>query len=368
MLADDVKRQWLACFPGMHREWAETMLSTPGVAECLMVSTDAAGKLISSLLLRSHTMMMWGRQVPVSYLSMACTAPRYRGMGSMHHLLHQALEGAHSRGDMAVWLDPGADWLYDYYAHAGQWAPVVYTREDNYTSVHPFKAEGFHQIPLPDNETVYQAVNSYEHTLAANHSVMLHSPEDIALARARCRIYHGDMIAVAADGSDDIAALAVAEPDDFYKVVRVTAAMGSSEQAVSAVLEHVRRQFPDKRVTVITPAADNDTGGRRRSLTKAGAVRIVNVPGVLDLIARSAPKGWHKVIRVTDPVIADNSHTYVLRGGRGAVVDDSAVPSLLEGFDVDVSVLARMAYGSKPIASIIDFPAQRPVVRLMLER
>ncbi len=185
---------------------------------------------------------------------------------------------------------------------------------------------------------------------------------------ADCRMEGGDIIAVA-DSDGRVAAVASALPDDFYRSVTVRSAVGRNPQAVAAVLEEVRLRYPDKSITVISPASDDHAAGeRRRKYYPGGMARITDVGACLDHVARyGAAKGWRKIVKVHDPVIPQNCHTWLLKGGVGAEIDDSLAADGMDAFDVGVDVLASMVFGSAPIAELIDFPANRLIMSLMLE-
>ncbi len=364
MALDEVRKLWNVCFPGISPEWMDLFFRTRVQEDDLLLNADARGTLVSALLLEPYLMTMWGQTLPVSYLSFAATAPKFRGLGNMHGLLHEALHTARGRGDVAVWLIPGADWLYGYYAYTGQWATVAYSRDLNYTSVHHFDTGDYMAVENPEPEALYDAFSAFEHALGEEYAVVLHSRGAFDAILADCRMDGGDMLAVSApDGA--IAGVAVAVPDDFYRLVHVKAVMGIDEHARDAALEAVRRRFPDKRIMVSYPP-DDDT---RLRLTRRGMVRITNVLELLDAVGRRAPKGWRSVIKVTDPVIDANTHTYLVEGARGATVDDDLPVDPLNrpDFDVSVNVLATLIFGSPHIGALISLPAQRPLLRLMLE-
>lgn len=66
-----------------------------------------------------------GRSLPVNYVVAVCTHPDYAGRGLMKAQLQDALRLAKDRGEVASLLLPAEAWLFDYYAAAAGYAPVV---------------------------------------------------------------------------------------------------------------------------------------------------------------------------------------------------------------------------------------------------
>lgn len=353
----------------LTREWMNMFLATSYSPDDLRYITDSDGNVISSLLLQPRRLVLHEHDCDAAYLSFACTSPRHRGSGLMTKLLADTLREAHESGVMATMLIPAQDWLADYYHNVAGWSRVVFTRHDCYTSVHQFADPGNEYDEVPDcyADELYDAEERFTPE-REGYARIAHSRRDFDAVIADCRMDGGDIVAVA-DSDGRIAAVASAVPDDFSRAVTVHSAVGVNERAVASVLEAVRKRFAGYSITVVSPASDYHADGvRRRKLYPGGMARITDVGGCLDHVARyGAQKGWSKVVRVHDPLIAANCHTWRMEGGVGATVDDALPARGVDAFDVGVDVLASMVFGSKPIADLIDFPANRLIMSLMLE-
>lgn len=365
----EICRLWHECFPTVSREWMNMFLATSYSPDHLRCTVDADGGILSSLLLQPRRLILHGHECRAAYLSFACTTPRRRGSGLMSQLLGDTLRGAHDDGVVATMLIPAQDWLADFYHNTGGWSRVVYTRHDCYTSVHQFAGADCEYTAATDcyPDELYEAVERYTPD-SGGYARIAHSARDFDAVIADCRMEGGDIVAVA-DSNGRIAGVASAVPDDFYRVVTVRSAVGRNSEAVAAVLEAVRQRFADYSITVISPASDDHADGtRRRSLYAGGMARITDVGACLDHVARyGAAKGWAKTVRVHDPMIPANCNTWRMEGGVGAMIDDTLSPRGVDAFDVGVDVLAAMVFGSRPIAELIDFPANRLIMSLMLE-
>ena len=157
-----------------------------------------------------------------------------------------------------------------------------------------------------------------------------------------------------ADESGELSALAFAVPhDDRTRVKELLAVDGAAREAA---LHEVGQLFPGRPITVVTPP--DESGGL---LQRMGMMRIVDVPLLLSVVAQNYPS-WQAVVRVTDPLLPGNEGTY--RIGDGAC---RRVESAQCDLDVDVAELALVLFGDSHLSSLLDLPAVRPYMSLMLD-
>lgn len=375
--SDQAVRLWQACFPDVSGSWLRMFLGRVYRPDGLRVALDDAadGRVVSALYLHPYEMTFHGSTVPVSYLSLACTDWRHRSAGHMRRLLHRSLLDRAETGVMAVWLIPAAAWLRDYYERIGSWVTAAYRVDSSYLACHPFpRPQGLHPVEVGTDDpgalpmtAAYDAFRRFQ--LEAGECVVLHRREDFEAMVADCRMDGGRVVAMV-DETGEVAAMAVAVPRYDSGEVVVKMAAGVDNEAAMAAAGAAASNYRGLRVTVVTPASNDYAGGGRPRLLPGAMARITDARLCLDLIAREAPDGWRRVVKVSDPVIAANCHTFVMEGGRGCHVDDSVRPSTIpeaEWFDVDIAVLARMVFSSKPASRLIGFPGVRPVARLLPE-
>lgn len=357
-----VEKMWNICFPEVGKQWICNYLNKcVDPDDILTVQDSETDTVISSLLLQRREMLMYGEIVPVSYLSFACTMPRYRGLGSMPQLIGHALMEARGRGDMIVVLIPAASWLRDYYERVGEFATVGYKVESNYVAGRQFRhRDNFENASGHHLRDIYEAYKSL--SCRDNQCIMLHSQRDFEDVVEDCRGDGGNLFAVMNTLNQSIEAVALAYTSDYYKVVTVKSIVGEHD-ACEALLDIVGSAYPDCRLRVLRPAPSSRVGDTRvSSLIPDAMVRIVNPEGILSVVSRQAPSLWSAEIRLTDRVMPINSSTYHVSGTGSNSSKDSR-----NCFDVTPAVLARMIFGSATIGKIIDFPSVRPVVSLMLE-
>ncbi len=92
-------------------------------------------------------------------------------------------------------------------------------------------------------------------------------------------------------------------------------------------------------------------------------MRIINVYMLLRSLAASYPE-LKANIKVYDPILGQNSHIYTIDRGF-AVINDGYMGAL--DYDVDIEVLTSMVFGNDVTRKILDFPATRPFISLMLD-
>lgn len=318
---------------------------------------EADGQPVSSLILSPYTMILHGREVPVSYLSGAATRRLARGNGHMSRLLSIALRQACHRGDYLVSLIPASRRLFGYYARRG-FATVFYINEQRYTSLHSFPVAGsYSEIADLASDAVFDAFHRLE---AARDGSIIHSRRDFDTILLDNALDGGDAVAISDDSTGEVAAIAFAvaegssQSDGRIVVRRLLAVSPDAEQAILRVL---RSRHPSSPFTVIAPVEPSSFPIEAR-----GMVRIVNAGELLRVYAEAAPS-LSMFIRVSDPLIPDNNRIFRLHEGRLSSVDHA--PHL--DLDVSVEVLAAILFSTPRIGDVFSLPSVRPHMALMLE-
>lgn len=355
-----ISRMWSRCFPSVGRDWIDRYLKTTvDIDDILTVIDSESSTIISSLLLQRREMMIYGEKVPVSYLSFACTLPRYRGLGSMPELLKQALNVARERGDIMVVLIPAASWLRDYYERVGGWATVGYKIESNYVAGRQYDMAGYADASHAPLSEIYRAFDAM--AMAESHCLILHSFDNFEQIVEDCRGDGGNIYAVRNIESGAIEAVALAYPSAFERVLTVKRIVGHCE-AREALLGVISASNPTCRLRVLLAAPDSRVGNTRVSSLLPGAMaRVVNPESLLNIVSKSAPADWGVTVKLTDPLLIENNGVYEIGNGSRKHGNGG------NNFEVTPPVLARMVFGSPKIGQILNFPSTRPEISLMLE-
>ncbi|MDR2811381.1 MAG: GNAT family N-acetyltransferase [Tannerellaceae bacterium] len=97
------------------------------------------GRVISSLQMHPYRMSFCGEDIPVGYISGACTLPSERGKGWMSTLLQNTTAEMKRRNIPVAALIPAEEWLFDYYRSRGYtetfcYLPEIYVRSEDFVS------------------------------------------------------------------------------------------------------------------------------------------------------------------------------------------------------------------------------------------
>lgn len=349
---ENIKRLWMECF-GDSPEYADMYFTQVYRDDNALEFRNEEGRTVSSLQLADYEMRIADRHARLCYIGGAATARRHRGRGYMSRLMLQALDTARERGAMMAALIPAHDWLYFFFERFG-FSNVYLTDRQCFTSFHPFPTElKYHPVDDPYAPEVYDSFRRYEE---AGPGGVFHTKRDFLNILDDLKFRPGGTFV--AVGRDDTPVAGMAWAFDRERFIQVNELLGIDEDARTAALRALRKQFPDRPFTVLAPAADNT--GRR--LHSRGMGRIVNVHECLSIIADANPP-YKTTIRVTDPLIDSNCHTYEISGGKCVINDTS---DRKPDFDVSIDVLTRMVFSSPAIGDILNFPSQRTHISLML--
>lgn len=350
---DDVKRLWRECF-GDSDEYTDMFFSRVySDADTLVETTGTDGRVVSSLQLATYDMLLSGNKVPMIYLGGATTARKYRGRGCMSRLMLRALDEAYSREAVMCALIPAHDWLYFFFERFG-FSSVYLADRQCFTSFHPFATEAaYEELSDRYSPEVFEAFERYELNRPGG---VLHSRRDFLNILDDLSFRPGGTFVAVSRPEAPVAGMAWAfDRGDFIQVNEI---LGVDHDARTGALQALRREFPNRQFTVLAPANDH-TG---RHLYPRGMGRIVNVLRCLEVIAAANP-GWRSVIRVTDPLLEQNTGVYLVERGRCGRVNDYA--GALD-FDIPIDVFTSIVFSSPSVGSIIGFPSERTHISLML--
>ena len=94
-----------------------------------------------------------------------------------------------------------------------------------------------------------------------------------------------------------------------------------------------------------------------------GMARLINVGRMLKSFASAYPS-LKTNMRVTDPILHENSHIYFIDNGS-CTVNDGYMGRL--DLDVTIDVLTSIIFSSEKVGNIFGLPTRRPYMSLMLD-
>ena len=112
-----VRRMWKICF-GDTDEFIDLYFSEKYKNENTLVYMQG-NDVVASLQMLPYWFTFYGVEIPIAYISGACTLPAFRGKGLMGKLLIEAFSLMQKRNIPLSVLIPAEKWLYDYYSGYG---------------------------------------------------------------------------------------------------------------------------------------------------------------------------------------------------------------------------------------------------------
>lgn len=116
-IAPQIYEMWKICFDDTEA-FVDLYFSEKFKNENTLVYLEN-GKAAASLQISSYQFSFFGAEIPIAYISGACTLPEYRKKGYMGKLLTEAFELMQKRNIPLSLLIPAEKWLYDYYSKYG---------------------------------------------------------------------------------------------------------------------------------------------------------------------------------------------------------------------------------------------------------
>lgn len=347
---DAIKSLWRECFDDSD-QYVDMFFSIVYRDDDALV-LEREGHVVSGMLLQRYVMNFHDIALPVSYICGAATTRTMRGHGYMADLMGEAVNESLQRGDVFVTLIPAHDWLYHYYGRFG-FSPAFYVETERYTSAHVFRPQGEYMRYVDLNSE--EAYGFFNAMMMTRNCCIQHTRRQYDEILMDNSVDGGEVIAVSDENG--IAAMAFAAPGDDGAVV-VKDILAATEDARTAALAAVSETFAGMPVTVLGYYDRYDGTEETR-----GMIRIVNVASCLGAIARAYPD-IKTAIKVRDRILPDNNATFVMSGGECRV--DNGYAGKID-YDVDIEVLTSIVFGNDVTRRLLNFPAVRPFISLMLD-
>jgi predicted acetyltransferase len=153
---------------------------------------EKEGEILSVLHMLPYSMTFWGKEINVSYICGACTAPSWKGKGLMKQLLQEAFHEMQRRNIALTALIPAEKWLFTYYRSQGyteafEYSLKVYTQQE-----YILPAKDLIVSPVEDNPEA-DVYAFFDKKLRERPICMLHTPygldailKDLDMAGGKC--------------------------------------------------------------------------------------------------------------------------------------------------------------------------------------
>lgn len=320
--------------------------------EALTLS-DPSGKIVSSVLLQSYRLDFQNRLVKAGYIAGAVTERNARHNGYMTRLLINALTASRERGDVIDFLIPSSKHLFFFYDRLG-FSTVFYADHRHYVAGSVFKPSLCYkviQVSLPLSDEFVSAFESME---SMRDGAVRHTRQQLDNIVCDNQLDGGKVLACF-DGDETISAIAFIIESRSRLTVKDL--LSRDEDARNGILEAIVNQYPSTPITILAPPVHS------RPFQAIGMGRIVNAESTLRLVAINNPH-FYGAIKVTDPLLHANNHTYILDCGSLSIDD---TPRKKYDLDVTIDVLTSILFSSCRIGEIFKIATSRPYLSLMLD-
>ncbi len=354
----EILRLWQECFPEDSPKWLRMFFdATYSDEEALSLADPDTGATASSLLLLPYSMQFNAASIGVGYIYGAGTLRRFRARGYMSQLMRLALHEAADRGDSLAVLIPASESLRLYYQRFG-FATVFYATPMRYTAAHHFSYEGEYDYlsTLPPS----QLFEAYERLSQPRNYNIRHTAAQFLTIMEDCRL--SGHIFAAIGREEVVEAMAWARFSEISNDLIVTEVLADSDNSQAAVMAALQTQAPHRPMTLLAQPSDQSIGG---NLTAQGMARVVNPEVIFTALAEAHPT-LRLSIKLTDPILPENTGIYTLANGKLTVADITAQTTAKVQLDITPDVLTALLFSASPMRDITGLPCHRPHLALML--
>lgn len=298
---EQVKSLWRLCFN--DTEAFIEMYFRLRYNKDVNIAIQSGEEVIAALQMLPYPMTFCGEQVPVSYVSGACTHPDFRSRGVMRELLSQAFATMYRNDVLFSALIPAEPWLFDYYARSG-YASVFRRREQPFP-VYTLTSKSVTDISVEQTTDYQEEVYLYlADRLAQRPCCLQHTVTDFKVILEDLAMT-GDALFVARRNKR-VVGVAVAYRYGTHTVVNEL--LADDDSVKKELLHQVRMADESETLTLFLPA---EAAGEGKLL---GMARIINARRVLQLYAAAHPEETWNIELTDEQLSVNNGYYYIYKG------------------------------------------------------
>lgn len=270
------------------------------------MAVEEDGEVIAALQMLPYPLAYRGATVQASYVSGACTHPRFRSRGVMKELLKKTHRKMYQQGAALSFLIPAEEWLFGYYAKSG-YAPVFAFRERTTEWEEKTALVQPDDICVEVAEKVTPEIAEYlNRKMRERPCCILHPLADLEAVAEGLKLEGVSLYVACSLSAGEIVGLAFCAPEGDTLLVKEL--LRDSSQVEEALLSAASRKGEIRKIRSIElPAGEGDS--------LLGMARILNVPRMLKVYARKHPEK-KLVFRLTDETIPENRGIYKVKDGK----------------------------------------------------
>lgn len=303
-IKEQVKVLWKQCFQDSDEfiDFYFQKRYTDDLNSCV----EADGRVIAALQRIPYSLMYEGMEMPVAYISGACTDPAYRNKGVMRRLLAEAHRRMYREGIMFSTLIPAEEWLKGYYARSGY--ANCFAQAKKLLTASSLPVDNFSKLLriveiAPGSALCSDAFLFFNHFQSSQEAYIQHDWEDFHIILTDLRLSGGALWG--AFQGNALEGLCFCFPDgDTLKITELV----STEKKVEQVLvDYLLSHYQLSQAECLGREGDESY--------ELGMARIIHVEAMLRLLAKTSHKDLY--IKVEgDEAIPENNGWHNLEAGH----------------------------------------------------
>ena len=216
---EQVRMLWATCFH--DSEAFMDLYFGCRYADSLNEYMESDGQVMAALQRIPYRLTYEGMNVPVAYISGACTHPAYREQGVMRKLLAQAHQSMFREGVLFSTLIPAEEWLKGYYARSGY--TLCFQRRKKLLTASCLPVENFSnrwklvEIP-PESALCGAAFRFYDYFQSDCENCIQHNWEDFHIILADLLLSGGQLWGAVEE--DELQGLCFCLPDEEKLIIK----------------------------------------------------------------------------------------------------------------------------------------------------
>lgn len=290
------------------------------------VSFDSGDQTIAAMQMLPYSFTYQDAELPLWYISGACTHPDYRNMGVMQRLIAEAFARMSRAGVVLSALIPANDHLFDYYEKTG-FSAAFYQEYDDVTISTPVKVDNKIEKIVEFRPEVYEYYNQRIHK---RDCCVQHSEADFKVIVEDMKIDNGFILVASREGNIVGTAFVYCEDQTYY----IAELLADTEKVKQQLIEAVQHQNTTYTVKLNTPSV------LKNQANKYGMIRIINAGKILQLYAVKHPT-LILDISLNDSLLSSNSKYYYLYKGR-CMISEERLPG--KHLELDMKGLAELVF------------------------
>lgn len=303
-IKEQVKVLWKQCFQDSDEfiDFYFQKRYTDDLNSC----AEADGRVIAALQRIPYSLTYERMEIPVAYISGACTDPAYRNKGVMRRLLAEAHRRMYREGIMFSTLIPAEEWLKGYYARSGY--ANCFAQAKKLLTASSLPVDNFSKLLriveiTPGSALCSDAFLFFNHFQSSQEAYIQHDWEDFHIILTDLRLSGGALWG--AFQGNALEGLCFCFPDgDTLKITELV----STEKKVEQVLvDYLLSHYQLSQAECLGREGDESY--------ELGMARIIHVEAMLRLLAKTSHKDLY--IKVEgDEAIPENNGWHNLEAGH----------------------------------------------------